>query len=69
MLLLELYQYKGDDIRMCSALQGLIDEGRNEIIAGTIRILKNLHIPDDLITENIQLEFGLSPDTIKKLMN
>lgn len=62
---------------MWTALQGLIDEGRelglnesrNEVVTGLIRILRNLHIPDDLIIENIQQEFGLPADTIKKFMN
>lgn len=70
---------------MWTALQGLIDEGRelglnegrkmglnesrDEVITGLIHILRNLHIPDDLIIENIQQEFGLPADTIKKLMN
>lgn len=71
------FKHKGDDIRMCTALQGLIDEGRelglnegrDETITGTIRILRNLHISDDLIMKNIQQEFGLPTEAIRKFMN
>lgn len=63
------FKHKGDDIRMCTALQGLIDEGRNEAITGTINILRNFQISDDLIMKNIQQEFGLPTDAVKKFMN
>ena len=66
---------------MCTALQGMIDEslaqgrgkgrreGRGEAITETVRILKELNIPEYIITTKLKENFRLSQDELKKYLN
>lgn len=73
--------HKEERINMCTALQGMIDEslaqgrgegrreGRGEAITETVRILKELNIPEYIITTKLKENFRLSQDELKKYLN
>ena len=76
---------KGGDVTMCKALQGLIDEGlelgleqgrrqgaeetRKEAIHATVRILKSLNVPEEMIISKLCEEYGVTESEVKLYMN
>lgn len=65
--------HKGGRMNMCTALQGLIDEGRKdgleESIEKTVLILKELGIPENIISSKIVENFNLSKDDLPKYLS
>lgn len=73
--------HKGGRMNMCTALQGLIDEGRidgrleghregiEESIEKTVLILKELGIPKNIIYSKIVENFDLSKDDLPKYLS
>ena len=78
-------KYKGEDLNMCTALQGLIDEGhregrieghrqgvqetRNEDIITMVRVLRSLNIPDKKIALKLHEEYAMTKKEIHKYLN
>ena len=68
---------KGVDLNMCTALQGLIDEGyqngvqdtRKEDIITMVRVLKGLDIPNKKIASMLHKEYSLTKSEINKYLH
>lgn len=74
-------KYKGEDLNMCTALQGLIDEGhregriegvqktRNEDIITMVRVLRSLNIPEKKIALKLHEEYAMTKKEIHKYLD